>query len=145
MARATVGRGKAAMAETLENRATRLAPVALADPAAGQEPKSRPRRAPIVRYLGFHATAEGRAYTLEASGGEPTRRFVLTIPHAAFLAHEARFQDAPDLCSRKLTRALEHDPDLLPGDFVVTAEELSEYRIRRDAPAAKSTRRAAHR
>jgi hypothetical protein len=133
------------MAEFPDKPILRPAPVALAGFAAEREPKSPPRRAPIVRYLGFHATAEGRAYTLEASGGEPTRRFVLTIPHAAFLAHEARFQDAPDLCSRKLTRALEHDPDLLPGDFVITAEELSDYRIRRDAPAAKSVRRAAPR
>ena len=129
----------------LDKRASRPAPVALADPALGLPPQSPPRRPLIVRYLGFHATAEGRAYTLEASGGESPRRFVLTIPHAAFLAHEARFQDAPDLCSRKLTRALECDPDLLPADFLVTAEELTDYRIRRDAPSPKSVRRAASR
>ena len=131
------------MTATLESLALRLAPVALAEHAHG--PTSPPRRAPIVRYLGFRATAEGRAYTLEASGAESLRQFVLTIPHAAFLAHEARFQDAPDLCSRKLTRALESDPDLLPANFVVTTEELTDYRIRRDAPPTKSMRRAAPR
>jgi len=58
-----------------------------------------------------------------------SRDFVLLIAHDAFAAREARFQDAPDVCSAKLRRELGADPDLLPGDsMVVTSQDLLDYR-----------------
>jgi hypothetical protein len=65
-------------------------------------------------------------------GGEP-RLFVVLIPHEAFASHQARFQDAPDLCFAKLQRELLANPDLAPGDsLVLTTQELQDYRTARD-------------
>jgi hypothetical protein len=83
-----------------------------------------------VRYLGFESTREGREYTLRVDGeGEP-RVFVFVIPHAAFSAKEARFQDAPDLCFAKLQREIlgEASAPVIASRFVLTSEDLAHYR-----------------
>lgn len=86
-------------------------------------------RQPIVRYVGFRSTARGREYTMRVSDVQSSRDFVLLISHQSFAAHEARFQDAPDVCSGKLRRELAADPDLLPGDGIaVTHQDLLDYR-----------------
>jgi hypothetical protein len=92
---------------------------------------SRSSRPPIVRYMGFRSTTRGREYTMHVADGLSSREFVLLITHQAFAAREARFQDAPDVCSSKLRRALAADPDLAPGDtgecMAVTAQDLLQY------------------
>jgi hypothetical protein len=102
---------------------------------------SRAARQPIVRYVGFRSTGEGREYTMRVADGLSSREFVLLITHRAFAAREARFQDAPDVCSVKLRRALADEPDLLPGDCIaVTAEDLLEYRGDHLSPLEKRAR-----
>ena len=87
-------------------------------------------RQPIVRYVGFRSTPRGREYTMRVTDVESSRDFILVIRNEAFVSGEARFQDAPDLCSGKLRRELAAHPDLLPGEGVaVTAQDLFDYRI----------------
>lgn len=96
---------------------------------ASLDETSRTARHLIVRYVGFRSTSEGREYTMRVADGLSSREFVLLITHKAFAAREARFQDAPDVCSGKLRRALAADPDLLPGDcMAVTTQDLLDYR-----------------
>ena len=103
-----------------------LPPTATVAPA--DDARALPRQ-PIVRYVGFRSTARGREYTMRVSDVQSSRDFVLLISHQAFAAHEARFQDAPDVCSGKLRRELAADPDLLPGDGIaVTPQDLLDYR-----------------
>jgi hypothetical protein len=100
-------------------------------------------RPPAVCYLGFEATDEGREYTLRVTDDREPRYFVLFIDHAAFAARAARFQDAPDLCFRRLRRELLLDPDLRPGPRLeLTAEELLDYRDARERPVSDRKRRA---
>lgn len=95
---------------------------------ASLDETSRTARQPIVRYVGFRSTGEGREYTMRVADGLSSREFVLLITHRAFAAREARFQDAPDVCSGKLRRALAADPDLLPdARMAVTAQDLLDY------------------
>jgi hypothetical protein len=86
-------------------------------------------RQPSVRYLGFEATGEGREYSLRVDGEGASRTFVFVIPHSAFASHEARFQDAPDLCFAKLQRDILGETDPVPGArFVLTSTDLAAYR-----------------
>jgi hypothetical protein len=90
-------------------------------------------RHPIVRYVGFRSTTNGREYTMQVSDGLSSRSFVLIISHQAFASRQARFQDAPDVCSGKLRRELAADPDLLPCDsMAVTAQDLLDYKDTRE-------------
>ena len=99
---------------------------------------------PAVFYLGFRTTPTGREYQLRVAAQPEPRHFILFIPHAAFAAREARFQDAPDLCFAKLQRELEANPDLESGSrLVVTGQELELYRIARDhRPPGRRRKRA---
>ena len=102
---------------------------------------SRTARQPIVRYVGFRSTSEGREYTMRVADGLSSRDFVLLITHRAFAARETRFQDAPDVCSGKLRRALAADPDLLPGArMAVTAQDLLDYHGDHLSPLEKRAR-----
>ena len=91
-----------------------------------------------VHYVGFRSTDEGREYTLRATNAAP-RLFVLLITHQHFQAGRARYQDGPDLCCLKLTRALMDDA--VESDegtpMILTAAELAEYRAGRADPAAR--------
>lgn len=100
------------------------------------------RRPPAVRYLGFEITGEGREYSLQVTNGLEPRTFVLLVTHEAFASRQARFQDAPDLCYRKLGRELVTDPDLVPGTRLqLTTEELLDYRDAREQAAPGRKRR----
>ena len=102
-------------------------------------PKPRP---PTVRYLDFEITPHGREYSLQVTNGLESRVFVLLVAHEAFASHQTRFQDAPDLCYRKLGRALVADPDLLSGTRLqLTTEELLDYRDARQQGAPGRKRR----
>src|SRR5688572_11484878 len=109
-----------------------------------EKPISGKAKPPAVFYLGFRTTPTGREYRLRVAAQPEPLHFVLFIPHAAFAAREARFQDAPDLCFAKLQRELEANPDLEPGSrLVVTTQELAEYRIARDRrPPGRQRKRA---
>ncbi len=78
--------------------------------------------------MGFEITPEGREYALQVTSEIEPRTFVLLITHQAFASRQVRFQDAPDLCYRKLGRDLLADPDL-PEDkrIKVTVDELLDY------------------
>jgi hypothetical protein len=117
--------------------------LALSEAAAlnGKSLPLKPRQ-PAVRYLGFEITAEGREYSLQVTNGLEPRTFVLLVTHEAFASRQARFQDAPDLCYRKMGRELGLDPDLLPGARLqLTPEELLDYRSARDYVAPGRKRR----
>jgi len=95
----------------------------------------------IVRYGGFRATTRGREYTMHVADGQSSREFVLLITHQAFADHEARFQDAPDVCSGKLRRELAADPGLLPSEcMAVTTQDLADYRGDHSSPLKKRER-----
>jgi hypothetical protein len=97
---------------------------------------------PAVRYLGFEITPEGREYSMQITSDEVPRLFVLRVTHAAFAAREARYQDAPDLCYRKIGRELEAHPDLVPGSpLQLSADELRDYRVARDRSVPGRKRR----
>jgi hypothetical protein len=101
----------------------------------------QPSRPLIVRYGGFRATARGREYTMHVADGLSSREFVLLITHQAFADREARFQDAPGVCSGKLRRVLAADPGLLPGDcMAVTTQDLADYRGDHSSPVKKRER-----
>lgn len=103
-----------------------------------------PRRRPVaVSYLGFRVTEDGREYSLRAECESEPRHFVMLIPHAAFLAHQARFQDAPGLCFAKLERELASDPGYAPSArLVLSTEELLEGKRVREMPPVLRKRRA---
>ncbi len=91
-------------------------------PAAVTRPAS-------LRYMGFHSTDDGREYDLRVDDETGSRLFTLVIPHEAFAARQARFQDAPDLCFAKLQRALATDGGLGSGGrLVLTAADFQDYR-----------------
>jgi hypothetical protein len=98
--------------------------------------KASSARPPSIRYLGFECTSEGRRYRLSVDGpGEP-RVFTVLIANAAFLARQARFQDAPELCVAHIQRELDSNAELQGGgSFVITPAELDQYR---DAQLKKS-------
>ena len=88
-----------------------------------------PVRAASIRYLGFKATVDGRAYTLCVDGGVAPRVVTITIPQAAFDSKLARFQDAPDICFTKLQRELAANTDLPDGlKLLVSTTEIDDYR-----------------
>lgn len=110
------------------------------DESAAADPPATSRHS-VVRYVGFRATASGREYTMSVSDVGSTRDFVLLISHQAFATHETRFQDAPDVCSATLRRALAADPHLQPGEsIVVTAQNLLDYRNDHLSPLEKRAR-----
>ena len=84
----------------------------------------------IVEFLGFEAAANTRVYsfTVREPSAEP-RDFTLTISNKAFSDHLISFQDAPDVCSRRLRRELaaygNHPPE---SDFAITDTDLEDYR-----------------
>jgi hypothetical protein len=95
-----------------------------------------------VRYLGFESANEGRRYRLQVGAGDEARVFVFVIPHSAFAAREARFQDAPDLCFARLQRELALDAALLPGPpLVLTSNDFADYRERQSKRGPERKRR----
>lgn len=83
-----------------------------------------------VGYVGFEAKNKVREYkfVFRATGLEP-REFSLTIANEAFLAHRVRYQDAPDICTRRLLRELAETSNLpAKTHYAITDEDLEEYR-----------------
>ncbi|HEX9222579.1 MAG TPA: hypothetical protein VF860_04555 [Candidatus Acidoferrales bacterium] len=84
----------------------------------------------ILQYLGFVSQPLDREYTFSVR--EPAcepRVYTLTITNAAFDAHRARFQDAPDICSLRLRRELAASGNHVAlTHFSITDTELEDYR-----------------
>ena len=120
-------------------------PVAPAvDPQPAENEKTVRSRPPAVHYLGFRITADGREYLMQVSDALEPRTYVLLVTHEAFATRQTRFQDAPDLCSRKLERELKADPDLLAADrLLLTADELLDYRHAHEPGPGSRARRSA--
>jgi hypothetical protein len=113
-----------------------------ASPAGEPGGKKRVTKPPVVHYLGFRTTADGREYTLRVRDGLESRLFQMLITHADFASRLTRFQDAPDLCFTKLQRDLEADPRLLPGPAaVLTARDFLDYHHAREKRSPSPRRR----
>ena len=83
----------------------------------------------LVQYVGCEAKALVREYTFNVREEGELRQFTLTIANAAFVAHQARYQDGPDICSLKLQREMatyaNHPPKT---NYRITETELDDYR-----------------
>lgn len=111
-----------------------------AAPAAASRGHHADAKAPVVRYLGFKTTHEGREYSLRATDELQTRLFVVLISHEHFASRGARFQDGPDLCFTKLEHELAAEPALAAGSrLVMTPRDLLAYRTRERTPASRKT------
>lgn len=84
----------------------------------------------IVQYVGFQAKSLVREYTFAVREVPcDALQYTLTIANEAFVAHRARYQDAPDICSLKLHSELETHANHPPTThFCVTDAELARYR-----------------
>lgn len=83
----------------------------------------------IVQYLGFESKGALReyAFTVRELSCEPLE-YTLTIINEAFVAHRARYQDAPDICSLRLRRELAISANHPPTThFSITDAEMLEY------------------
>jgi hypothetical protein len=92
-----------------------------------------------VEYVGFKTEGAARQYTLRVrqATGE-SQDFTLAISTEAFLAHRARYQDAPEICFLKLQRELAASADSLPASYLsVTDAELEEYRTAHAPPSPR--------
>ncbi len=86
-------------------------------------------RPAALRYMGFQSTEDGREYELRVDDETGSRVFTLVIPHEAFAARQARFQDAPDLCFAKLQRELAAEGGIGAGRrLILTAADFQDYR-----------------
>lgn len=84
----------------------------------------------IVEFVGFEAGAHARVYSFTAREpfSEP-RDFTLTISNSAFADHLISYQDAPDICSRKLRRELAAYGNNPPETRLdITVADLVDYR-----------------
>ena len=83
----------------------------------------------IVQYVGFEEKGGLReyAFTVRELSCEPLY-YTLTIFNEAFVAHRARYQDAPDICSLRLRRELASSSNHPPTNhFSITDAEMLEY------------------
>jgi len=92
----------------------------------------------IVQYVGFVVKALVREYSFfvrEASSEHC--EFTMTIATEAFDSHRVRYQDAADICSRKLHRELavyaNHPPET---NYRISDAELDDYRDSHSPKAA---------
>ncbi len=92
-----------------------------------------------VEYVGFTTVSRTREYRLRAQEGGVFHDFVRAIPLDAFIAHRARYQDAPEICFLNLQRELQECEGKLPEAYLkMTDSDLEEYRT---AHAPKPPRR----
>ena len=94
----------------------------------------------IVQYVGFQAKHLVREYTfaVREAATEPLN-YTLTIANEAFVTHRARYQDAPEICSRRLHHELDSHANHPPStSFCVTDTELATYQDARKPKANRS-------
>ena len=83
-----------------------------------------------VQYVGFKAKALVREYSFIVRRAlNETSEFTLTIGNEAFGSRRVRFQDAPEICSRRLHRELaafgNHPPQ---AHYCISETDLDDYR-----------------
>lgn len=84
----------------------------------------------IVEFSGFEAGTHARVYnfTVREPSSEP-RDFALTISNSAFTDRLIRYQDGPDICSRKLRHELAAHRNNPPESRLdITVADLEDYR-----------------
>lgn len=83
----------------------------------------------IVQYLGFLVNESVREYTFSVrDSARELLHYKLTITNEAFVAHRARYQDAPAICRLRLNRELDSHSNHPPTDhFSVTDQELADF------------------
>jgi hypothetical protein len=94
----------------------------------------------IMEFIGFESKPMAREYmfTVREPSVEP-RDFTLTISNESFDTHRVRYQDAPDVCSRRLRRELaSHANHPTETHFHITDIELDDYRAHRTSQAPAS-------
>ena len=82
-----------------------------------------------IQYVGFQLKERGREYLYRVlDPRSKPREFGLTILNQAFTVKRVPYQDAAELCYKKLQRALAGDSDEpLPRHSVVSDRDLDEY------------------
>lgn len=84
-----------------------------------------------IQYAGFQVQGHGRDYAYYVlDPPAASRYFTLTISHQAFAEKHILYQDAADLCYRKLQRDLlaETEKPSLGPHCIVSDQELDAYR-----------------
>jgi len=85
-----------------------------------------------VQYVGFRTNGLSREYTFNVRGAGEDREFTLNIANEAFVAHRARYQDAPAICAERLQAELAaHENHPVETQYVITSAELETYRAAR--------------
>lgn len=84
----------------------------------------------IVQYVGFKAKALVREYSFIVRRAlSETSEFTLTIGNEAFGARRVRFQDAPEICSRRLLHELSVSTNHPPqAHYNISEADLDDYR-----------------
>ena len=82
-----------------------------------------------IQYVGFQLKERGREYLYRVlDPRQKPREFGFTILNQAFTVKRVPYQDAAELCYKKLQRALAADGDEpLPRHSVVSDQDLDEY------------------
>jgi hypothetical protein len=82
-----------------------------------------------IQYVGFQLKDRGREYLYRVlDPRSKPREFGLTILNQAFAIKRVPYQDAADLCYKKLQRALAGEcAESLPRHSIVSDQELDEY------------------
>jgi hypothetical protein len=82
-----------------------------------------------VEYVGFTTADASREYRLRTQDSGVFHDFVLAISLEAFVAHRARYQDAPEICFLRLQHELAACEGTLPNAYLsITDADLLEYR-----------------
>lgn len=84
-----------------------------------------------IQYLGFQTKPRGREYLYRVIDAKLAQReFTFTISNRAFAERRVPYQDAADLCYKKLQKALgvESAEQPLPPHSTLSDQELDEYR-----------------
>ncbi|MGB2672631.1 MAG: hypothetical protein WA621_11670 [Candidatus Acidiferrum sp.] len=83
-----------------------------------------------IQYVGFKSKELVREYSFIVRRAlNETSEFTLTIGNEAFGSRRVRFQDAPEICSRRLRHelaALGNDPP--QASYRITETDLDDYR-----------------
>jgi len=83
----------------------------------------------LMQYVGFTAGALVREYNFVVRDEAGSREYTVTIANEAFVSHRVRYQDGPNICSRRLRRELAANPnDLSATQFCITDPELADYK-----------------
>ena len=94
-----------------------------------------------IQYAGFHVQPHGRDYSYYVlDPPAASRHFILTITHQAFAERRILYQDAADLCYRKLQREMLAETGEWPlgSHCIISDQELDAYRATHRPPTHRS-------